>query len=81
MKIIFYKTKASKAPVDEFIQKLSIADRAKILSCLLSIEELGLDPPRVQFRQIKGKLWEIKIRSTDGSYRMFYITLKNTAMI
>lgn len=73
MNIIFYKT--TKAPVYEFIKGLNTKDRAKILACLKNIEDLGFDSPRVQFRQIKGKLWEIKIKATSSGYRIFYMTL------
>ncbi len=48
MKIIFYKT--TKSPIQEFIKALDVRDRAKILACLKSIEVLGFDSPRVQFR-------------------------------
>lgn len=63
MKIAFYTTGRGKSPVRDSIAKLPVKDRARIIACLKSIEELGFDSPRVQFRQIKGSLWEIKIKT------------------
>lgn len=50
-------------------------------TCLKSVEELGFDCPRVQFRQIRGKLWEIKIKTAHAGYRIFYVTIKQSLMI
>lgn len=74
MNILFYGKK--KYPVLEFIETLNPKDKAKVLACLKSIEELGFDSPRVAFRQIFGKLWEVKIKTSSGQLRIFYVTLK-----
>lgn len=79
MKILFYKGKNS--PVLEFIRELEPKDSAKILACLQSIEELGFDCPRVQFRQLKGKLWEIKIKAASSGYRIFYVSLQKNCLV
>lgn len=79
MKLLFYTTK--KAPVKEFIKGLDVRDRAKVLACLASVEEMGFDSPRVEFRQIKGKLWEIKIKAATSGYRIFYITVQHDKLV
>lgn len=79
IKVLFYKN--NKAPVHEFIKKLDVKDRAKILACLKSIEDLGFDSPRVEFRQIKGKLWEIKIRGVNSGYRIFYVVIQQDCLV
>jgi phage-related protein len=82
MNIVFYiKKNSNKCPVKEFIEKLQTKDRAKVLACLKNIEELGFDCPRVQFRQIKGRLWEIKIISASAGYRIFYVCLTANKMV
>lgn len=82
MNIIFYvKKHGNRCPVREFIEKLESKDRAKILACLKSIEDLGFDSPRVEFRQIRGRLWEIKIRSSSAGFRIFYICLKANTLV
>lgn len=79
MKVLFYKK--NKAPVLEFVRTLELEERAKILACLKSIEDLGLNSPRVEFRQLKGKLWEIKIRSFKNNYRIFYALMSKNTLI
>ncbi len=75
MKIFFYTKSSGKSPVLGFIEELASKDKAKLLGCLKSIEEMGFDTPRVEFRQIETKLWEIKVKLRAGSYRIFYVTL------
>jgi phage-related protein len=41
---------------------------------------LGFDSPRVEFRQIEGKLWEIKIKLSSGGHRIFYLSLGKKKM-
>jgi len=79
MKIVFYGKK--KRPVVDFIEQLTSKDQAKILACLKSIEELGFDCPRVEFRQISRKLWEIKIRTSSAGYRIFYVTIQRKTLV
>ena len=79
MKIVFYGTK--RKPVADFIERLTVKDQAKILACLKSVEELGFICPRVIFRQISGKLWEIKIETHGSGYRIFYVTLKRDLLV
>jgi phage-related protein len=45
------------------------------------VEELGFTCPRVGFRQITSKLWEIKITTVGAGYRIFYVTLKKDILI
>ncbi len=82
MDLIFYTKNNGKSPVADSIKDLSNEDKARVLGCLKNIEELGLDSPRVAFRQIEGKLWEIKIKAKDNSYRIFYVIInKNTFIL
>ena len=60
---------------------MTVEDRAKVLGCLKSIEELVFDSPRVEFRQIDGKLWEIKIRTKAAGYRFFYVTVRKSKLV
>ncbi len=78
MKIMYYGK--GKQPVKEFIDKLPLKDRAKIFACLKSLEDIGIDTPRVVCRQIMGKLWEIKISASIG-YRIFYVMIEKYTMV
>lgn len=79
MKIAFYGNK--RRPVVDFIERLTSKDQARVLACLKNIEELGFDCPRVEFRQISGKLWEIKIRTVSAGYRIFYVTIQRDMLV
>lgn len=81
MKIVFYVKKSNKCPVKDFIEKLQPKDRAKVLACLKSVEELGFNCPRVQFRQIKERLWEIKIRTASAEFRIFYFCIRADTLV
>ena len=41
------------------------------------IERHGFDAVRVQFRQIEGKLWEIKV----SAHRVFYVVIEENEMV
>lgn len=60
----------------EYIQNLAKPERARVLEALEQVERRGLDAVRVEFRQIDGKLWEIKI----GSHRVFYVMIDREEM-
>lgn len=81
MKVTFYEKPNGKHPVAEFIDKLPKPEQSRITGCLASIELMGFDTPRVQFRQIRGALWEIKIRTSRSSYRIFYVCTQKRALV
>jgi ribosome-binding protein aMBF1 (putative translation factor) len=45
--------------VEEWLQELPLADRAKITAVLAEIEEVGFQAIGCDFRQVKSKLWEL----------------------
>jgi len=61
----------------EYIQSLAKPERARVLEALEQVERRGFDAVRVQFRQIEGKLWEVKI----GSHRVFYVIIEKSEMV
>ena len=81
MKIKFYQKKSGKSPVAEFLSDLPSDEMARIAGCLTNVEELGFDSPRVQFRQIKGSLWEIKIKTSRSGYRFFYVCIQKGIIV
>jgi len=81
MKVFFYTSANKKSPLTKEIDTLNLKDKAKLLACLESVKDIGLESGRVQFRQIEGKLWEIKINLSSGGYRIFYILLSKSRMI
>ena len=81
MKVAFYKSASGRAPAQEFVDGLSDVDYRKIDTCIKAIRQYGLDALGLEFKFIADKLWEIKIRSVGGSYRLFYVTFQQEVMV
>ena len=76
MKIEFHRSTSGRSYFEDFLKKLPIRDKAAILAAFEDIQKYGFDALGCQFRQIDGKLWEIKIKTASGGWRFFYITLQ-----
>ena len=81
MKIVFYKKDNGREPVRENIFELQKNEIAEIFGVLLDIEKNGFNATRCCFRQIDGKLWEIKIKLPRMGYRIFYTIIEIDVMI
>jgi phage-related protein len=77
MRVTFFKTSSGRSPVVEFIQGLAKSERARLFEALDQVERHGLDAIRVQFRQIEGKLWEIKV----SAHRILYVVIEREEMV
>jgi phage-related protein len=75
MKVTFASAASGRSYFEKFLQKLSTQDRAVVLAVFQDIQDYGFSAKGCDFRQIDGKLWEIKIRAPTGGYRFFYVTL------
>ena len=81
MIVNFYETPSGRSPVEDFISSRSKADQARFAEVVVGLEEFGLSYSRVQFKPLRGKLWEIKFRAPDGGYRMLYVLVKSDEMV
>ena len=81
MDIEFYQTLRERSPVTDFIDSQDKRDQVIILSVLENITEDGFNAKGCQFRQLEGKLWEIKIKTPSGGYRLLYVTLNNQLLL
>ena len=82
LSINYWRNPSGRAPVEKYIDSIdNKEERAEILSLLKGIQENGTDAIGVEFRQIEGKLWEIKIRIHGKQHRIFYVVLKGNEMI
>jgi len=75
VKVTFAAAASGRSYFEKFLQKLSTQDRAVVLAVFQDIQLHGFKAKGCEFRQIEGKLWEIKIRAPTGGYRFFYVTL------
>ena len=76
MNIKFYESSSQRSPVTDFIDKQSKNDQAAIIAILTDIQDNGFNAKGCKFRQLKGKLWEIKIKLPSGEYRFLYMTIE-----
>lgn len=82
MQVLFYQTAAGRNPVVEELDALPVQASAHAYELLDGIEKDGLSAPRVIFRQIEGKLWEIKMNLPQtGGYRIFYSMVEKETML
>ena len=75
MKVTFAAAASGRSYFEVFLRDLAVRDRAAILAVFKEIEEHGFDAKGAEFRQIEGKLWEVRIRAPAGGYRFFYVLL------
>ena len=61
----------------EYILDLAKAERARLFEALDQIELYGFKAARIQFRQIEGKLWEIKA----SAHRVLYVVIDREEMV
>ena len=81
MRLIFFGSTFGRSYIDDFLSRLSLGDRATILAVFEDVEQHGFSAVGCQFRQIEGKLWEIKIKAPTGGYRIFYVLISSSEML
>ena len=77
MQIRRYVTASGRSPVDAYLDGLPVAERAEVLAILEDLRRYGLDAPLVSMRQIRGKLWELRISRS----RIFYVVVVGDTMV
>lgn len=75
VRITFAVAASGRSYFEKFLAELSIEDRAALFAVFKDIQNFGFAAKGCDFRQIDGKLWEIKIRAPGGGYRFFYVVL------
>jgi phage-related protein len=81
MRVAFYTSSSGRSPVEDFIGSLPKVDQARFRDVFDGIQSHGLDCPRVQLRQLRGKLWEIKFSAPSGGYRIAYVVVQKDVMV
>lgn len=75
MRITFHTSKSGRSYFEDWLESVFPSDRASILAVFDDIRQYGFKAMGCQFRQLEGKLWEIKIRTAGGGWRFFYVML------
>ena len=77
VRITFFKTGSGRSPVLEYILDLAKPERARLFEALDQLERYGFKATRMQFRQIEGKLWEIKV----SAHRVLYVVIDRDELV
>lgn len=68
--------------VDEEIEGLPVALRARLIRLLEAVESIGLEALRApHVRHLEGKLWELRVRSQGGIARGIYVTVAGRRVV
>jgi phage-related protein len=70
--IIFYEKEDGTTPVQEFLDKLPAKHHAKALRDIDILEKYGAALTEPHVKHMKGKLWELRIKSASDISRIFY---------
>lgn len=82
LSINYWRNAAGKSPVEKYIDRVdNKEERAELFSILKGIQEKGTDALGVEFRQIEGKLWELKIKVFGSQHRIFYLVMSGNRMV
>ena len=68
----FYKTKDNKSPVEEWLNNLNLKTQAKIIRSLNLLEKFNINLKQPYVKPLEDKLYEIRIKDTQGIYRIIY---------
>lgn len=80
VKIKFYETSRGRCPPEDFISRQPKKDRLVLLAALIELSEKGFNAKGCQFRHLKEKLWEVKIKTSNSSYRFLYFTMNRNCI-
>jgi phage-related protein len=83
--VLFYKTGSGREPVREYINDLDENDKSDIVKDIELIEKYGIHlapvvTRKLQGKQFKGKLWEIKT-GMGHQQRIFYCMVSGQIMV
>ena len=70
--IFYYETPRGECPVEEFLQGLSLEERAKCLAYMDLLEEQPLRLPASIAKQVEGRLWELRPEFGGVEMRLLY---------
>lgn len=80
---IIYYMKNDDCPIFDFLKTLPKKDRAKILREIEMLQEFGLSLGMPHIKKMKNgdDIWELRIKQSSNSYRVFYFTLKDKQFV
>ncbi|MCU0607333.1 MAG: type II toxin-antitoxin system RelE/ParE family toxin [Candidatus Edwardsbacteria bacterium] len=71
-KIVFYETAGGDCDVEQFLDSLSDANRAKTVSWIEALEDNGPNLPRPYADLLEDGIHELRVKLSGGQYRILY---------
>ena len=62
-----------RVPVEDFLDQLPLADRARIVQTVGLLEEFGLQIGTPYVKHLQDKLWELRVPVGRNAYRVIYM--------
>ncbi len=78
--LVLYKTASGRCPTRDFIDSLSKAEKAKILTDLDMLEEFGLELRAPYVRSMGKKLWELRTNA-GNQHRILYFAVSGRRLV
>ncbi|MCX5994009.1 MAG: type II toxin-antitoxin system RelE/ParE family toxin [Chloroflexi bacterium] len=79
--IEYYEAANGQIPVKEFIEVLSVKERAKVARAIDLLEEFGINLGMPYAEHVEGELWELRTRLSNSRYRIIYFLNTSKAFI
>jgi len=77
-KVVRYRRANGEIPFDDFMAKLPVKDKARVIRTVDLLEMFGTELREPYARKIRGAvLWELRIRCGSNAYRVFYAGWKD----
>lgn len=77
----FYTGASGKAPVADFLKALPPRTRDHIFQHINLLQEQGVLLGMPYVRHLRGKLWELRVRTRGGTYRLIYFIFTGRRII
>lgn len=77
MQIRFYQADSGKEPVRSYLQRLAVREAADVGAALEELARLGPRDTSVDVRQLRRKLWEVRV----GHHRLLYVNLPDNVAV
>ncbi len=73
--VISYIDPRGRAPVEEYLDRLSVKDRARVIRSIELLETYGAELRMPHARHLRRKLWELRADARPTSYRVLFAAL------
>jgi phage-related protein len=70
--VVFYQDARGRKPVDDWISELAEREQARIFKTIELLEKYGVRLTMPHCRQVRGKIWELRIAAGRRDYRILY---------